>query len=278
MDNHYNDPIPYIEEEDAYLPSQEWDRPQIEMGKIGWENESDYYEKGSAQDDGKLLIRVQLFRGRNHTRAIKQGTAQGNQLLCVMNGLYGHRIPPKGTVCYVALPYGFDTAMGTPVIIATVEKNPTLQFNGTADGADGNGRMVIGDGTQHIIIRGKSVTLTGPDNCVLMVGTSRGGGSPCAMMQDNNGAGVIVQGGVAGVMCGNGASLIQVKSTGLDIVTNGGNIQMMSSNDIRQYGKQIFVMGGGVFLGKAPTATNAAAVYPLVSGVPAPSTSVFISI
>src|ERR1051325_7716018 len=103
----------------------------IEIGTVGWEGEDTWFEKGTEDNDGLLLVRVQLYRGREWRKPEKpkEGIAEGHRRLCVMSSIFGHRILPKGTRVYVAFPAGFEEVPAAGVIFATVEKNPMKQFD-----------------------------------------------------------------------------------------------------------------------------------------------------
>ena len=255
---------------------------QVLIGTIGWEDQETYFEQGSASNKGYTLVRVQTFRGRNTSKKLKKGVGQGHKLLChISAGIY--RIPPKGTRCYVAMPSGYEDVPGAGVIIATVEKSPSLQFN------DDRIQMNFGD-DKHVVIRAKSVTIMDPGGRFICVGTPRTGGDPGLVFQDDTGAGGCIQNGNVGWWAVNGGhtkGLIQLSwEHGIDIVYKDSNqsaVSWRSGSLTATCDNTMQLAGGNTLVGPpgnpSPTAPltpfyTAVAMGPAGAGV---STSIFIS-
>lgn len=153
----------------------------IEIGSIGWEDEDEY---AFIEDDGYTFVRVQLFRGKDPTKPINKKRAQGLKLIAHIDGGF-QRIPPRDTRCYVAIPAGADIggaiAPGSALIIGTVEKN--------TDGRLEKDRTILDFGDQHVIIKGKSVTISDNNDNFLGIGEPRAGGDPALLCQMANGTG-----------------------------------------------------------------------------------------
>jgi hypothetical protein len=252
----------------------EGDAPQIEFGTVGWVGEDKFYSVGTAEDDGHTLVRVQLFRGRNVSKPnLTPKIGQGHKLLChIPSGMF--RIPPKGTRVIVAVPFKMDKS---PVgfIVSTVEQNPMLQYN------DDRVHIGFGDDT-HVVIRGKSVTITDPANRFIMVGESRAGGTPGVFVQDETGSGLGIAAGTVGAYAVDGShnivSFVQVKQTGVDIAYTGSSpvTMTLSAGQWWTIATSALITSSAVLLGARATVASPALWGPTgVGGLP--SASVFIS-
>lgn len=244
--------------------------PQIMQGSIGWEDEEEYAFLGTDENDGHTLVRVQLFEGRDHTKPLNPKRAQGHKIICHLSGLLGHRVPPKDTRCMVACAPGMDNVPGGGIIIATVEKSNPDQFQ--------KDRAVLDYGDQHVIIKGKSVTIQDQENRFIAVGTPRSGGDPGLTFQDADGTGGMIQ---QGAVCwfaaagGETKSLLFLSEGKAQIlVKDQGFLSIDSSQALLQH-KVAWVNGSVVYLGKSPDATSP--VQWGVTGPGAPSPCVFVS-
>lgn len=248
------------------------DQPQILFGTVGWEGEDSWYEKGTDKDDGHTFVKVQLFSRRDPTTEYNPSVGQGRKILChIGSGIF--RIPPKGTVVYVAVPHGFGSCPpGMGVILTAIEQNPMLQYD--------DDRVQINFGEdKHIVIRGKSVTMTDPDNRFLMVGTARAGGDPCIVAQDETGSGWIVSEGKVALISADGGtvnSIYQMTGDKVELVctASGGAGMKIESGSWSAFGAQAFLTAGFVGLGPAPALP---AVKMAPGPTPVPSTCVLIS-
>ena len=110
----------------------------ILIGRVGWNDEDEYYFLGEDDNDGHTLVRVQLLEGmldgrRDKTKAHEPDKAQGHQIICHISSLAGLRVPPKGSTVYVAIPKGMESVPAAGVIFAAVEKLPSKAGNVKAD-------------------------------------------------------------------------------------------------------------------------------------------------
>lgn len=227
-------------------------QPQIEIGSIGWEGDDDdsFFDMGDESNDGHTLIKVQLFRGRDHTKPLNPNRAQGHKIVChIPAGLF--RIPPKDTRCYVAIPSGMETVPGAGIIIATVEQSHTRdQFK--------KDRAVIdfGDDT-HVVIRGKSISLNDSENRFIAVGEPRSGGAGGITISNDDGTTIAVQEGVIGMTVPNAGAvgtIFQMKPQQMQFGVAGG-----AQADFTTTKAQIFAMSGYLtfgltYMGVAPQA------------------------
>lgn len=245
---------------------------QIEMGSIGWEDEDEYYFLGTDENDGHTLVRVQLFRGRDVTKPINPERAQGHKIVCHLSGgLF--RIPKKGTRCYIAIPKGMESMPGAGVIFATVEKSPSTQFD--ADRAV----MDFGDDV-HVVFKGKSISLQDPDNRFLTVGTPRSGGAAGITLQAKDGSGGVIQEGVVSwfvAQNGEAKSVIQMTPTKWEVFVADIGFVKLDGGEFWSFAPVNKMMGGGCYIGKAPTPANPA-LWGITGVAGAASTSVFLSV
>lgn len=133
----------------------------IEYGSIGWDDDDDYIYPGEEGNDGHTLIKVQLFRGRDVTKPLKD-RAQGHRLIAHINSLGGFRTPPYGTRCLVAIPEGAEMTPGSATIVALHEKSSERLDNLP----NGSYAMSAGQGQARVVANNDgSVTLfTTSDN------------------------------------------------------------------------------------------------------------------
>lgn len=231
---------------------------QIDIGTVGWEGDDTYYDKGSGDNEGYTLIKVQLFRGRDYTKELNPTIGQGHKILChISSGIF--RIPPKGTRVYVAFPKGMETAPGAGVIFATVEKNPFIQFD------DDRVQMNFGSDT-HVVIKGKSVSISDMDNQFVSVGTPRSGGDAGIIFQASDGSGGVIKEGLVSWFASTGpgqtlGGLLQIQTDSIDVIcVNGSYIRLEAAGGgkIETFALNNF-MKGICWIGVAPTLATAAA-------------------
>lgn len=245
---------------------------QVMMGSIGWEGEDDYVFFGTGDDDGYTLVRVQLFEGRDVTKPINPKRAQGTKIICHLSGgLF--RCPKKDTRVYVICPKGMDNVPGAGVIVATVEKSPTSQFN--------KDRAVLdfGDDT-HVVIKGKSVAIQSPDNEFISVGSPRSGGTSGITFQAKDGSGGVIQVGVVSWFIASGGfaqTIIQMTPTNVECLVKDGAYWKVGAEYFYCTGTACYIRGGANYIGAHPTAANPA-LWGLTGIAGVASTSVFLSI
>jgi hypothetical protein len=164
-----------------------------------------------------------------------------------------------------------EHVVGAGVIIATVEPSPFEQF--------AKNRVVIDYGKDtHVLIKGKSVSLQDPDNRFISVGAPQSGGKPGLTFQEADGSGGVIQKGcVAWFVAkdGEAATTFQLTDTEVSCVTTTGDFWKIDK-DFYCLGERAFMVGGAVYLGKAPTVAS-----PILWGVTGiagiASTCVFVS-
>ncbi len=252
---------------DVLIPQKSFS-PQIEVGTVGWEDEDVWFERGTANDDGYTLIRVQLFRGRDITKPLKDGIGQGVRLLChISSGIF--RIPKKGMRVYVAVPVGMEAKAGAGVIIATIEKNPIEQFD--------TGRVLMAFPDDDLIIKARSVTVSDYNDDYIAV--SPGGGIKAGTF----GGGLTqLKNDKFTAVCPGGVYLFAGTTPSAGLVLGSGQAQLWCGAGMFK----INALGLGTWLGLGAV-INAASVSIGALASPAtpasifpgmPSTSVFISL
>lgn len=215
--------------------------PQIEMGTVGWDNESGVSD---IEQDGYTLVKVQLFRGKDPSEKIKNAErAQGHRLLCMMASSIG-RIPPKGTRVLIAIPHGYEgMANGTSVIIATIEKNKASQLS--------NQRAVQDYGTQDLVIKARSISLMDRENRFITISPESG-----VIIQDKTGTGAMWKGDAAAIFVSDGTfmgSVIQLVPTEITATVQGGSLLQLDKTKATMYSQNCYIQGAGVYLGLVPT-------------------------
>jgi hypothetical protein len=245
-------------------------QPQILLGSVGWEDEDEWFYPGTADNDGHTLIRVQLYEGKDPSVPTNPERAQGHKIICQISDSV-FRVPKRDTRCYVALPHGMEQTPGAGVIIACVSKNPTVQF--------GKDRSVLNLGDdQHVVIRGKSISLHAFNNDFVSVGEPRSGGASGITLSGHDGSGVVIQEDVVGIFTaknGECKTMIQVTSDQISIKCQS-TAMMLNDQNFYVLSTSCTLQGGAVYLGKLPTAANMALWGPTgIAGVASPS--VFIS-
>jgi hypothetical protein len=258
-----------INQDDLHNPARDYANAQVEIGTVGWDDEDLWYEKGTDDNDGHTLVRVQLYRGKPPGKAPTPGLAMGHRLLChISDGLF--RIPKKGTRCYVILPAGLETTPGAGVIVACVSKSPTTQFEPD--------RVVLdyGDDT-HVVFKGKSVSLSdhaSPSRSI-SVGTPRTGGTPGVLIHLPDGTGAVWQAGAVGIYATQ-STLMQFTPSSWEVQQAGGSFVKLDGGNFHSFGAVNKMQGAGCYIGKTPTALNP--VLWGVSGIAGlPATGVFVS-
>lgn len=247
-----------------------------ENGMIGWDDNGFWYDKGTAADDGHLVVGVQLFKGKDQSTEPKAGVAQGHRILCRI-ALSPFRIPPRGTPVVVLIPGGDIQTPGNCVVVAAIEENPFQQLD--------EKRVVFDFGNEtHVLIRGASVSLqdtaAGPA-CFVGVGTPFTGGARGIYAIDETGSGFSTQSGEVGVFASSGGaatSMVHLTATEADVIVKGGSLCGLKATggDITLFGANSYLYTAGVYLGALATALNTALWGPTgVAG--AASTSVYLS-
>lgn len=269
---------------DEELFGRDEDPTVVMRGVAGWDDSDDHIFLGTDVADGVTLVKVQLFKGKPTNVAPKPGQAQGHKIMAQVTGpLY--LPPPKGQVVLVAFPEGHIEAPGAGVIMCWLGKSPAQQFNKT--------RAMIDMGPNiDLVFKARSVTLTdygdnndGAQPRIICIGPPPTGGQPGIMFQDETGSGGIIQRGTVGWFSATGSppdakSVMQMTATEFSMLQKepGGKISFvrMKGGNINTFGTANQMIGGGCYIGAAPTAVNFALWGPTgVSGAASPS--VFLS-
>lgn len=261
-------------EDELTAPAKDYQSSQIEIGTVGWEGQDEHVEFGTDDNDGHTLICVTVFRGRSPGEPVKKGVAQGHKIRCHISSLSGARIPPRGTRVLVAIPFGMEQLVGAGVIIATIEKTATkdqLQKN----------RVVIDYGPDtHVVIKGKSVSLSDHDDRFLTVGTPRVGGDAGLIFQAADGSGGLIKEGIVSwfvAESGDAKSVIKLSTSGVELVQKSTGFVRLKNGEVcvTSSGKANYI-ASSTFIGVSPLLAGKAVT--LVAGLPVPSGSVNIGL
>lgn len=246
---------------------------QIEIGTVGWEDEDEWYVVGTpgSDEDGYTMVRVQLYRGRDHTKKPKPGVADGHRLLAHISSSIG-RIPPKGTRVYVAIPKGYEDSPGAAVIIASVEKNNADQLS--------QQRAVLDYGSQKLHIKAETITLQANDGCYISMGKDLGvlaQDKDGNMFQMLNGDVFINTTESINLSAGSGGELggVAISPTETQILCQTNIISMTPTLGNWYGASSLAFIGGSVALGRAPSQP---ALYGITGVAGVASTSVFVSL
>lgn len=253
----------------------------VESGTIGWEDDTDasYFSKGTDADDGFLLLNVQLFRGKPPTTTPKAGVGQGARIICMVNTMFGHRIPARGTRCTVMAPGGDWETHGNPVIVAVTDKNPVVQLDPK--------RVVeyYGDDV-HKVTKGASVSMqdTPPDgaSCFVGVGTPfTGGGKRGIYALDETGSGFSTQSGELGMFScdgGDAVTMVHLSATEIDVISKTGGVCGFKAGggDATVLGANGYIYTAAVYLGANAILLNTV-LFGTSGPLGLPSATVFIA-
>jgi len=260
-------------EDDLTGAAKDYAHPACLVGTVGWDGREEHAELGTDDNDGHTLVCVTLYEGKTPGVETKVGVAQGYQIRCHISALTGIRVPPKGTRVYVLFPHGMTQVPGAGVIVATIEKTASRdQF--TTD------RVVIDYGADtHLVIKGKSVSLSDHANRFMTVGSPRSGGAAGLTFQAEDGSGGVIQTGVVSWFVaagGEAQTILQMTTSKVECMCKGGGMWKVDASGYYCLGTSATVAGGAVYLGAVPTVVTGACYGPnIAAGLT--STSVFIS-
>jgi hypothetical protein len=219
----------------------------IEVGTVGWENDQVISELNTDPDDGITLIRVQLFRGRQATKPVTPGIAQGIKILAQLSGPLWN-VPARSQRVFVAVPHGMESTPGAAVIMAMPGRAPNTQYGVTKT------KMDLGP-EQDLVIKAKSITLTTYNNQFVSIVNGQGDNDGI-YIQDKDGSGVIVQNG--NVYVNTVKSVIQLSDSECHIVVANGSANTccvkMDYTGCAVTGVSFYANTGTVYLGYMPTA------------------------
>lgn len=243
------------------------------MGTIGWQDDDVLSDIGTGENSGYTLIKVQLYRGRDNSKPIKDldpTVGHGHKILCQMASNIG-RIPPKGVRCFVAYPSGFEDAVNIGLIIGTIEKNSSVQLK--------EDRALLNYGDQHLVIKAKSVTIADQENRFMCIGVPRAGGTPGIIFQSKDGCGGVIQEGVVSWFTADGGtvkSVLELTTTAANLVQSDGSFVKLKGGKGSIGGTSVYATGGAVYLGTLPSPASPA-LYGLTGIAGIASLSVFLS-
>lgn len=245
----------------------------IEIGTIGWEDDSDpHFEIDQNADDGVTLVKVQLFRGRVPGSTPKKAVAQGHKILARLSSQHGGlwSVPRKGAQCIVNFPGGFALAPGAAVITAVAGAYINDQFREDREiwdaGAD-----------RDILLKGRRVAIQDYDGRFFSVGPE---GIQCV---DEAGNGYHIKDGKVTLFASSGSppdakTLVCLSSTSCDIIQkdSGGAFVSVTGGQVSCQGNAFVAAVGQATIGIGATVLTAA-VHAPGGAASIPSTTVFIS-
>ncbi len=274
------------QDEDVLGGQANYADPHIEYGTAGWADQDAVEDLGDGSEgtNGRTLIRVTLFTGRDITKAPKRGVAGGRPVLVqLMAPLYV--IPPKDALVVVIFPGGDFVTPGAGVLLpGWIQTSPTAQFRAT--------RAVLDVGADvDLVLRAKSITLQDHGEaetpqrfgCWLTIGPSPTGGAPGVIANDAKGGGFVISGGTVGIFGTDGASppdakaVLQLNKNEVRLLLKGaGYLSIKANGDtwLHSQGQHFSTYARGAF-GPIVTTALAAAIGPQPGLV---STSTFIGL
>jgi hypothetical protein len=263
-------PLP-LSDAELFGKADDFTQTVCELATVGWDQDAEVYDLGTASNDGNTFLRVTLFKGHPVGRPKSdKGFANGFQYIVrIMLPMWW--IPVRGTQCVVVFPGGLTGTPGAGVVIGCVGPSPVKQFAETTAKLDFTG--------YDLVIKARSITLR--DDAGNLVAVAPEGG---ARLQDSTGSGVVVHEGkvVLTTINGNGAMVARVALDQDEVsVLNGlGNCggRWMSSGDVSVMGKGInLTYATSLGLGMAPNPALAVMVGPGPSMAALASKAVFTS-
>jgi hypothetical protein len=253
-------------EDDLTSRAREYESPQIALGRVGWEGSASHFEKGNPYGvpaERMTLVRVTLSGSLS---------VRGQRVLCRLSGLVGTRIPKPNTPVLIATPFEMSDGVGVGVIIATLENDPERLEDD---------RRVLDFPGEHVIIRGKSVTIESEDSEFVAVGTPRSGGTSGVTIQAKDGSGAIWQVGVASMFVakdGDAKSVLQMTPERAELIQKASGFMRLGGGEIvvLSKGKAAYI-AGNTYIGSAtmPVPPLGAVAHGPQPG--AVSTTVFVS-
>lgn len=138
----------------------------LKIGTVGWDGDNDVVDIGTDTNDGRTLVKVTLFEGRDPFIPSKPGVAAGRKIYCQV-GWPNFQIPPRGYAVLVGFPDGNMEPQGAGCIIFTFGKSPTKRF--------AEDRVNLNYGDKHLVIEAASVTITDGKKNAITVGVPKGG-------------------------------------------------------------------------------------------------------
>jgi hypothetical protein len=207
----------------------------FEPGTVGWGDGGRHFDV----EGGVTLVKVTLFRGRDPTRPLKAGEAQGQRVLCrIGGGLF--RIPKPGTGVMVGFPTWFSTMPGAGLIVSTVEPSPDMQFSET------RAKLELGPDVD-LVIKARSITISDYADRFVHVGPDGG-----IQVQDADGTGVIIRDGAVAIFAAEGGAiktLLQLSPNALEAMQASGNVFKLKGGNVTLLGNQCSLACACIALG-----------------------------
>jgi hypothetical protein len=242
-------------EADLLGTPEEFDPQVLEMGTVGHEGAPSHYDIGTGTDDGNTLVAVTLARGRDRSKPITPGRAQGQQVWCQISDAV-YRIPPPGTRVLVGFPSGMRQVNGAGVILATMSASPTIQFSAT------KAKLDYGPNTD-LVIKARSITISDYNNRFISLGPDGD-----IIVQAADGTGMKIQSGVFGAFVGGGSlkSVLELTANSINLGINGGSLLTMQPAQATFFAPgNIFLTAAGVIAGPPAMSSKPIAVFPLAA-------------
>lgn len=256
-------------EDDLTSRAREYESAQIAFGVVGGEGLASHFDKGDLDGStGERHTLVYVTLGGTNAANLR-GPDRGRPILCALSSLAGSSIPRKGTRVLVAIPPGMAESPGAAVIIATIIDDPERLEDD---------RRVLDYSGEHVIIRGKSVTLESDESEFLSVGAPRSGGTSGITIQAKDGSGAVWQVGVASMFValhGDAKSVLQMTPDRAELMHKTSGFLRLGSGEIVALSKgKAAYLAANTFIGRSPVGGLPALGGSSVS--PIPSASVFI--
>jgi hypothetical protein len=202
----------------------------LAFGSVGWDDDGGtFYELGTDQDDGNILVRVTLFRGRDPSTPLDQTVAQGQKILAKLASNFVS-IPPRTTRVLLAMPDGVDRVPGGPMIIAADNANPAIIGNLK----DGEAAVCAATGPARALFK--------KDGTVVLF--TQTGSRQSAVVQLNPDGSFAAAGPFGAFASGSGSTQV---AFGTD------SAGQWDANGVSLIGPKVGLNGGAVSLGAAPT-------------------------
>lgn len=250
------------------------DNGSIELGTVGWNDGSDHYD---IEAGGLTLVKVTLFRGAvapAEGETVDPARARGRQILCRLSAPLW-TIPDDGAQVTVAIPAGFGSTPGAPMILGWHKDTPAQQF-GTNSGKD----AVLDFGAdRRLIIKAGTVVLSDYENRYLVLSPETG-----VKIGDPDASGFCLKGGkwmVYAAQAADAKVIFEMDATGGGVRIadksggSPGGMEIKAGNWIG-YGTKFSAYAAMVFWGPSPTAATPAHYGPN-PGSPLISATVFVS-
>lgn len=194
--------------------------PPLAFGSVGWSDDGGtFYELGTDGDDGSILVRVTLFRGRDPTLPLDHSVAQGQKILAKLASNFV-QIPPRTTRVLVAGPDGAWNVPGGPMIISADNANPSLIGNLK----DGEAAVAAASSQGRVLIKKAN-------DCVVLYTV------------DGNGKSVMAYVGADKIQLANAFGAITIDSSGVSLTSGQAALELTALGEAKLTGLKAAVSG-----------------------------------